>query len=77
MGVEISEAQHSEDNCGVGAELNTPYVTDLINVYASATSHVIIDITAVVVGAGRVNPAVAMPIPASRIVRGGQPEWEK
>ncbi|MEU1590102.1 hypothetical protein [Micromonospora sp. NPDC005710] len=64
--------------CGVGAEFNTSYVTDLINVYTNATAHVIIDLTAVVIGAGRVNPAFAVPVPASRIVlQGGKPEWEK
>ncbi|MEU4471118.1 hypothetical protein [Micromonospora sp. NPDC023888] len=64
--------------CGIGSEKDTPYVTDLISVYASATTHVVIDITAAVVGAGRVNPASALPVSANRIVRkDGVPEWEK
>ncbi|MEU8299592.1 hypothetical protein AB0C04_20215 [Micromonospora sp. NPDC048909] len=64
--------------CGVGSDNDSShYATDLINVYSSVTAHIIVDLTAAVVGAGRVNPRSAMPVPASRLNRGGKATWEE
>ncbi|MER7893717.1 hypothetical protein ABTX15_28270 [Micromonospora sp. NPDC094482] len=62
--------------CGVGSDNDSShYATDLINVYSSVTAHVIVDITAAVVSAGRVNPRSAMPVRG--IDRRGKATWEK
>ncbi|MGK5441190.1 hypothetical protein ACSNN7_05090 [Micromonospora sp. URMC 105] len=64
--------------CGVGQDTDmSTWATDLISIYTNRTTHLILDITAAVVGAGRVNPRSAMPVRANRIDLGGRPTWEK
>ncbi|MER6594808.1 hypothetical protein ABT214_23765 [Micromonospora purpureochromogenes] len=63
--------------CGVGSDREpSSYASDVISLYTNRTTHVILDITAAVVGAGRVNPRSAMPVRANRIDVGGKAAWE-
>ncbi|MGN9803311.1 hypothetical protein [Micromonospora sp. L32] len=62
--------------CGIGSDPEARNASDLISIYTNRTTHVILDITAAVVGAGRVNPRSALPVRANRIDVGGKAAWE-
>ncbi|MEV0722143.1 hypothetical protein AB0I37_05120 [Micromonospora purpureochromogenes] len=63
--------------CGIGSDQDmSSWATDVISIYTNRTTHLILDITAAVVGAGRVNPRFAMPVRANRIDVGGKAAWE-
>jgi hypothetical protein len=62
--------------CGVRAA--SDQVSDAISVYTNRTTHLIVDLTAVVVGVGQVNPASTLPTRGDSMSAGsGVPAWER